>query len=237
MVDPGCVSGANRQHTQNPYVTGTSVLAVKFKDGVLVACDTLGAYGSTKRYKSMERVFKVNAKCMIAASGEISDFQYIQTLLDELTTDDYRTDDGMELTPAEIHAYLCRVMYNRRNKFDPLWNTLVIGGMQEDKAYLGMVTMIGTHYTDSHVTTGFANSLARPLMRERQRDDMSEEEALQLLHDCLKVCYYRDKQSMNKFQVGRVTEAGVTISQPFALDMRWDYQLFAAPTKWAVGSW
>ncbi len=31
-----------RQHTKYPYVTGTSVIAVKYKDGVLVAADTLG---------------------------------------------------------------------------------------------------------------------------------------------------------------------------------------------------
>jgi hypothetical protein len=37
-------------------VTGTSVLALKYKDGVLMACDTLGSYGSTKRYKSVERM-------------------------------------------------------------------------------------------------------------------------------------------------------------------------------------
>jgi hypothetical protein len=36
------------------------------------------AYGSTKRYKSMERIFKVNDSTVVAASGEISDFQYIQ---------------------------------------------------------------------------------------------------------------------------------------------------------------
>jgi 20S proteasome subunit beta 7 len=41
---------------QYPYVTGTSVLALKYKDGVLMACDTLGSYGSTKRYKSVERM-------------------------------------------------------------------------------------------------------------------------------------------------------------------------------------
>ena len=34
-------------------------------------------------------------------------------------------DDGKELCPWEIHSYLCRVMYNRRNKFDPLWYGLM----------------------------------------------------------------------------------------------------------------
>lgn len=52
----------------------------------MVACDTLGAYGSTKRYKSVERIKRINDHVVLAASGEISDFQYILKLLDELTT-------------------------------------------------------------------------------------------------------------------------------------------------------
>lgn len=87
MVDPVALANAgHRQHTQYPYVTGTSVLALKYKDGVIVACDTLGAYGSTKRYKSVERIKKINDHVVLAASGELSDFQYILKLLDELTT-------------------------------------------------------------------------------------------------------------------------------------------------------
>jgi 20S proteasome subunit beta 7 len=52
-------------------------------------------------------------------------------------------DDGNSVGPREIHAYLTRVMYNRRNKFDPLWNSLVLGGVKKgpkgDEKYLGMV--------------------------------------------------------------------------------------------------
>ena len=33
---------------------------------------------------------------------------------------------------------------------------------------------------------GFGNHLARPLMREKHRPDMSEEEATALMHECLK---------------------------------------------------
>jgi len=105
-VDPSLVESADgpRQHTQVPYVTGTSVLAVKYADGVMIACDTLGAYGSTKRYKSLERIVRVNSSTLVAAGGEVSDFQYIIRLLEELTTDDYRRDDGIELGPKEVCA-------------------------------------------------------------------------------------------------------------------------------------
>lgn len=50
-------------------------------------------------------------------------------------------DDGNSLGPKEIHNYLTRVMYNRRNKFNPLWNTLVLGGVKNGKSYLGMVRL------------------------------------------------------------------------------------------------
>ena len=42
---------------------------------------------------------------------------------------------------------------------DPLWNSLVIGGLQPGKdgqlqPFLGTIGMIGTHYEDAHIATG-----------------------------------------------------------------------------------
>lgn len=36
--------------------------------------------------------------------------------------------DGHSYTPKAVHSWLTRVMYNRRSKMNPLWNTVVIGG-------------------------------------------------------------------------------------------------------------
>ena len=60
-----------------------------------------GSYGSTKRYKSVERLAKVNSSTAIGAGGELSDFNYIKTLLEELATEDFTFDDGIELTAQE----------------------------------------------------------------------------------------------------------------------------------------
>lgn len=48
-------------------------------------------------------------------------------------------DDGNNVGPVDIHNFLTRVMYNRRNKFDPLWNSLILGGCKNGRAYLGTV--------------------------------------------------------------------------------------------------
>ena len=64
-------------HTKRPIVTGTSVLGIQYKDGVMLAADTLGSYGSLARFKDLRRIRKVGARTLVGASGEYSDFQHI----------------------------------------------------------------------------------------------------------------------------------------------------------------
>lgn len=225
------------QRTQFPYVTGTSVVGIKYKDGILLAADMGGSYGSTIRYKSVERLKPVGKHSLLGASGEISDFQEIMKYLDELILYDNMWDDGNSLGPKEVHNYLTRVMYNRRNKFNPLWNSLVLGGVKKGKKYLGTVSMIGVHYEDNHVATGFGNHLAKPILRDEWNEDLSYEEGVKLLEKCMRVLLYRDRSAVNKLQIAKITDEGVTISQPYSLKTFWNFSAFQNPTVGAEGSW
>ena len=55
----------------------------KFK-GFMVDDECAGSYGSTLRYKNIERVKAIGKHSLLGASGEISDFQEILRYLDEL---------------------------------------------------------------------------------------------------------------------------------------------------------
>ncbi|KAK7337879.1 hypothetical protein VNO77_18467 [Canavalia gladiata] len=68
---------AEMERTLYPYVTGSSVVAIKYKDGIIMAADMGGSYGSTLRYKSVERIKPVGKHSLLGAVGEISDFQEI----------------------------------------------------------------------------------------------------------------------------------------------------------------
>ena len=39
------------------------------------------------------------------------------------------------------------------------------------------------------------------------------------------MCYYRDKNSINKFQKANVTAEGVTVSDTFALETKWSHKV------------
>ncbi|OQS04261.1 proteasome subunit beta [Thraustotheca clavata] len=225
------------QRTQSPIVTGTSVIAIKYRDGVLMAADTLGSYGSMARFTDSRRILKVHDTTLVGAGGELSDFQYLSDHLDQMATDDFNNDDKNQLTAPELFHYLQRVLYHRRNKFDPLWNTLLIAGMDKGEPFLGQVTMIGNAFTGNYLATGFGHHLATPLLRNEWRADLTEEEGRKLLEKCLRVCYYRDCRTMNRFIIGRVNAEGSAISEPYALDTKWDYASFVAPKSGTGSSW
>ena len=37
--------------------------------------------------------------------------------------------------PKSLYSWCTRVLYNKRSNFDPLWNRLVIGGVQDGQTY------------------------------------------------------------------------------------------------------
>ncbi|KAF9035262.1 proteasome endopeptidase complex beta subunit [Panaeolus papilionaceus] len=214
------------ERTQQPIVTGTSVLAIKYKDGIMMAADNLASYGSLARFKDISRLHAVGNNTIIGAGGDMSDFQYIQSILDDITIEEFTAQDGHSLGPAEIHEYLSQVMYARRTKMNPLWNSLLVGGVKDGKKFLSYVDLLGTTYSASTLATGFGGHLAQPLLREAvegREDTLTEEEALQIIENSMRVLFYRDARSLNKYQVAIVTESGVRISESLQVTTTWNF--------------
>jgi 20S proteasome subunit beta 7 len=216
--------------TTQPVVQGTSVIAVKYADGVMMLADTLASFGSLSRYTDVRRIRGINKNTMLGGGGEFADFQWIcDKLLDELTVEDYVEDDGNVLSAKEIHSFLTRVCYNRRSKMDPLWNALVVGGFEGDEVFLGQVDLYGSSYTGDIAATGYGLYLAKPLLRKHYKPNMSEAEARALLEDCMKVLFYRDCRTVNKFTLAKITKQGTKVSEPYSLDTQWTYKRFTDP--------
>lgn len=218
------------KQTTSPVVQGTSVLAVKYQDGVMMIADTLASFGSLARYTDVKRIRKVNENTLLGGSGEYSDFQFIcEKLLNDIVTDDFNEDDGAELNAPEIHSFLSRVLYNRRSKVNPLWNQLVVGGFKDDTIFLGQVDLYGSSFETDIAATGYGAYLALPLMRKKHRSDMTEAEARALLEECMKVLWYRDCRTINKMILSKITKAGTKISEPFSLEGNWNFRRFVDP--------
>jgi len=60
---------------------GSSVMGLKFKDGVIIAADTSISYGGMKNLKDARRIVKLSDECAFGCSGEMADAQNLQKLL------------------------------------------------------------------------------------------------------------------------------------------------------------
>lgn len=230
-----------RQHTTRPMITGSSVLGIVYDGGVLLAADTLLSYGSLAKAQGVSRLAEIGhgSNCVVGAGGEYSDFCKIQEILKQKALEETTTSlmdslyaTGQSLTAESIWNYLRMLMYSRRNRFDPLWNDLLVAGYDatRNKPFLGSVDKIGTTVTDNFLATGFGSYLAIPLLREKYRPDLSEGEARALLEDCLKVLFYRDGRASAKVQLAKCDASGVLLSDPYDLqDLQWNAPEFVRP--------
>lgn len=221
-----CGGGDDRQHTQRPTVWGSSVIAIKYRDGVMMVGDTLGSYGHLARYTNIQRFAKITDDTLIGGAGEISDFQHVAKTLKELSVEDFCYDDGITMSPKEVFSYLSHMMYRRRSKFDPLYNQFVVGGFRDGEAFLGYTDLQGTAFEENFVCSGLGLHLSMPIIRNGWRADLTKAEAEELLKTCLSVLFYRDSSTINRFQISSVTANGVDISEPFSLDTKWKYKMF-----------
>ncbi|KAF7233176.1 hypothetical protein EG68_10391 [Paragonimus skrjabini miyazakii] len=225
-----------KKHTLSPACTGTSVLGIKYAGGIIIAADMLVSYGSLARFLDVERVAKINDTTVIACSGDVADYQLLKRRIDEQTHTDNLLSDGFKLSPRALHCWITRVLYNRRSKLNPLWNSYIVGGREQDgKPFLGFCNLLGVSYMDDCLATGFGSYLAIPLLRQRLEDiaggdpnKLSENDAVQAVTDAMRQLYFRDCRAFNTYQLAFVRSDGVEIRGPLQLESDWSIAEYVA---------
>ncbi len=201
-----------KMNTQQPIVTGTSVIAIKFNEGIVIAADNLGSYGSLARFTDVERLFPIGENAVVGISGDISDLQYVGRILEDLEIEENYDSDGHSLRASHIHEYLQKVFYHRRSKMDPLWNSVIVAGVDDDKPFLKYVDLLGVTYSAPTLATGFGAYLAIPLLRkvvDKEEDvaNIDEETAQNAVKEAMKVLYYRDARSLDKYSMVTISKS------------------------------
>lgn len=211
-------------HTSSPIVTGTSVLAAKFKDGVVIAADNLASYGSLSRFTNVKRLRIFNRRTVVGFGGDVSDMQYLDRLLLSLDIDENYGSSGHDLDARNLHTYLGKVMYKRRSDINPLWNHILVAGLDsEEQPFLSSVDLLGTTFSSPTLATGFGAHLAQPLLRkladnESAVQSVTREQAVTAIKECMKVLFYRDARSLDKYSIAVITKEGVELKEDEQLE-------------------
>lgn len=133
-------------------------------------------------------------------------------------------DEAPQLSARNLHTYMSKVMYKRRSDFDPLWNHILVAGLDEQsKPFLASVDLLGTTFSSPSLATGFGAHLAQPILRKLVPDEeaaqaLEKDKAVEAIRECMKVMFYRDARSMDKYSLAIIDEKGVEMQHDQKLE-------------------
>lgn len=214
------------------FVTGTTVVSFKYRDGVVMGADTRGSYGRLAKFGGIRRIFRMTDQVLLGVSGELSDTQYLLKTLNILTEEDNRKID-----PQGYHRMIQRMLYSARSKAEPLNLGVCVGGISRDNAreasgtegrFLGSVDHLGNFFFSEVICTGIGAYLVLPYIRSRvegREDEIEREEAINLVEEAMRLLCYRDCSASNEIQVSYCDGNGVFISDPYTIQTNWEIGL------------
>ena len=102
-------------------------------------------------------------------------------------------------------------------------------------SFLASADLLGTRFSAPALATGFGAHLAVPILRliapdEAAVENITKEQAIKAVKDCMKVLFYRDARSMNKYSIAVLSEDGVDLQDGVELeDQSWKVSVHKHP--------
>lgn len=90
-------------------------------------------------------------------------------------------------------------------------------------SFLASADLLGTRFSSPALASGYGAHLAIPILRKIAPDEASvanitKEQAIEAIKLCMKVLFYRDARSMNKYSLAVISEEGVDLTHGIELE-------------------
>jgi 20S proteasome subunit beta 7 len=216
--------------TTSVEVFSSSVIGFKCKEGVVIAYNPLGLYGTTVKYRNVDKIKSVAPNLMFSSSGDFSDFQQVSNILEKEWHRLSVYGNAKKANPAEFGSYLANECYKKRNKADPFYLSAILGGVLNGNNYLAMVDLYGNYIEHDYVATGIANMMAPVLIDQYYRPDMTFEQIKPLILDCFKVLHAKNKLVNNEVVIAFQTEEKCW-QEKYEVDISYSFEGFLKSEK------
>ena len=137
---------------ENFLKTGTTGLAIKFKDGIIIAADKRVSGGYVVK-KDFDKIHMLNKTVGMAISGLVSDaMSLVDVMRAELQL--YEYDNGVQpsvKTAAKLLGVICHSGYR---SFQFYWVQLICGGVDESGGHLYSIDPSGAISENEYMAIG-----------------------------------------------------------------------------------
>ena len=189
------------------FVPGATTIGVTFKDGVLLASEKRVSYGYLVVSKTGKKVFKITDKIGAACAGLVSD---MQVLIREVSAygNLFSLDVGRPISVRSAAKLMANLLFSRR--LAPLITQTIVGGVDEEGPSLYSLDPLGSVLPDKYTVVGSGTEIAMGVIEEGYKENMTLEEARELVNRAMKSAISRDIMSGDGIDFLIMTKEGIT---------------------------
>lgn len=177
--------------------TGTTIVGLIYKDGVVLAADTRATGGSIVCDKNCEKIHRIHDKIWCCGAGTAADTEAVTGLISS-QLELQRLETGRE---PRVRAALTKLKQYLFKYQGHVSAALVLGGTDCTGSYLYTVYPHGSTDQLPYATMGSGSLAAMSIFESQYRDDMDEQQAIDLADQAIRAGIFNDLGSGSNVDV------------------------------------
>jgi len=153
-----------------------------------------------------KKVFKITKRIGAACAGLVSDMQILIREV-EAYSKLFRLDAGRPMPVKSAAKVMSNLLFSRR--LVPLITQTIVGGMDEDGASIYVLDILGSVIPDTYAAVGSGAEIAVGVLEEGYKENMSIENAKDLVARAVKAAVSRDIMSGEGIDFLLITNKGI----------------------------
>lgn len=189
-----------------PFLPGATTIGVVCKDGVILASERRVSYGYFVMSKTGKKVFRITDKIGAACAGLVADMQILTREVSAyLSLYSYERDRMASVRSAA--KVMGSLLFERR--LFPYLAQTIVGGIDEEGPSLFVLDPLGSVIEDKYASVGSGSEIAVGVLESEFREDMSVEQAREIVKKAVKAAVARDIGSGEGLDMLIITRGGV----------------------------
>jgi len=187
--------------------SGTTIVAIKFKNGVLIASDRQTTAGMMVYHKKTQKLHQITDNILMGAAGLVGDIQALVKILQANLKLKYLRSKNQP-TAEEAASFLSTLM--NYYKWFPFFSEVIIVGKDNDDYNIYSIDEAGgLEKFDNFTSTGSGMVFALGVLETEYKENMSEEEAKELAKRAIMAAIKRDLGSGYGIEIWTLTKEGL----------------------------
>lgn len=168
--------------------TGTTIVGVKFHNGVVIAADTRATAGDIVADKNCEKLHRLAPKIWCAGAGTAADTEMVtQLIASNLELHSLSTGKDARVVTALTHLKQHLFKYQGH-----IGAYLIVAGVDPTGAHLFSVQAHGSTDVGYYQSLGSGSLAAMAILESQWKEDISKEEAIKLASDAIEAGIWND---------------------------------------------